>query len=214
MDEIKTHCIPMNPQMALQTFKRIKTCTRRPIVPQPAKGLHIGKYYDSDPRNDEWVLLDKHGDGIDAPEIKCPYGKVGDILKIREAWATMKVCDNVAPRHLPVNSPIWYCDTDVDEPTGCGDDKGKNRPSLFMPKWACRTTRVICGIDVQRIQDITEEEAKAEGVEKAYLTDQGYVLQHEQGNYKQGFEFLWDYLYGNTVYVWKNNPFVWVIRYV
>ncbi len=98
----------------------------------------------------------------------CPYGVAGDRLWVRETWATMICYNSTPPRDLPHNLPIWYKDTYLDEPTGCGDDMGKWRSPIFLPRWASRITLEITNVRVERVKDISEGDAKKEGVEPLY----------------------------------------------
>lgn len=82
-------------------------------------------------------------------------------------------------------------------------------PSIHMPRWACRTVVQITNIQVQRVQDISEEGAKAEGCAPAFEDWNGIV--HTQPFYKYGFKFLWESIHGPGS--WALNLWVWVIAF-
>lgn len=88
-------------------------------------------------------------DDRNAPDA-CPYGAPGDALWVRETWAPHP--------HGVMRCGAVYCA----EP-GAVPDAGRWRPSIHMPRWASRITLRITDVRVERLQDISEEDAKAEG---------------------------------------------------
>jgi len=142
-----------------------KKQTRRVIKPQPTGATswlpHIeasGFYPDKISAKPERLV--------------CKYGKPGDQLWVRETWGA------VWPADEPV--PLRQCEIEyrADLPPGCTDRPGewpadegngpevpKWRPSIHMPRWASRITLRIAGIRVERLQDISEDDARAEGCE-------------------------------------------------
>lgn len=105
------------------------------------------------------------GCGIDSPPNvdACPYGKPGDLLWLKESWRTLECYDNLPPRDVPVGSPIWYEATNGPFEPEYGF--GKLRPSIFMPRWASRITLRITSVRIERLNEISEDDAIAEGVE-------------------------------------------------
>jgi hypothetical protein len=86
------------------------------------------------------------------------------------------------------------------------------RPSIHMPRWASRITLEVAGVRVERLRDITEEGAKAEGVSPTcpiYGDCGGY--KHE--GHKEAFTKLWDSIYAKRGFGWDVNPLVWVIEF-
>ena len=84
------------------------------------------------------------------------------------------------------------------------------RPSIFMPRWASRITLEVTGIRVERLQDISEEDARAEGVTFAGWThcfNKEGLIPH-----KLQFMDLWDQINGKTA-PWGSNPWVWVVEF-
>jgi hypothetical protein len=77
------------------------------------------------------------------------------------------------------------------------------RPSIHMPRWASRITIEITDIRVERLQEITEEDAKKEGID-GVPTAVGIM-------YMPAFSRLWDFIHGKDS--WNQNPWVWVIEF-
>lgn len=95
----------------------------------------------------------------------------------------------------------------------------KPRPSIHMPRWASRITLEITGVRVERLQDISEADAKAEGADCLVTdncTDASRALLDmplmEDGNpYRNGYALLWESINGDGS--WAANPWVWVIEF-
>ena len=92
-------------------------------------------------------------------------------------------------------------------------------PSIHMPREAARIFLLVKNVRVERLQDITEEQARAEGVESAfeYNTIEGPVIRlDEDGYFYYGFKALWDSTIkpkDRSRYGWAANPWVWVIEF-
>ena len=90
----------------------------------------------------------------------------------------------------------------------------KWRPSIFMPRWASRITLEITEVRVERLQEITEEDARAEGLvyhkgfSQWYTSPDTLVFGH-----KTAFQILWDSLNAKRGYGWDTNPWVWPISF-
>jgi hypothetical protein len=88
----------------------------------------------------------------------------------------------------------------------------KWRPSIFMPRWASRITLEIVSVKVERVQEISKEDAIAEGVEAVMVDGHKYGLQ--TGNdYKWAFNQLWDSINAKRGYGWDVNPWVWAVTF-
>ena len=144
----------------------------------------------------------KHSPDDDCPYLenkiatRCPYGQPGDRLWVREAWRTVAEADAIPPRDLREAQRIWY---DAETPHQPG--AGKCRPSLFMPRWASRITLKITGTRLERLNDISEADAIAEGV----LTTPG------QDTPRTAFRALWESI--NGMGSWEINPWLWVVEF-
>ena len=91
---------------------------------------------------------------------RCPYGKVGDILYVRETFAGPDWLHSVPPREWGKNQPVWYF-ADGDPFYG---DWTWPKPSIHMPRWVSRIDLEITRVRLEFLQDITTEDVKAEGM--------------------------------------------------
>ena len=87
------------------------------------------------------------------------------------------------------------------------DDEGGWRPSIFMPRWASRITLEITDVRVQRLQEITEEDARAEGYHPK-INDS-----LPDWTAKESFKILWDSLNAKRGLDWDKNPWVWALSF-
>ena len=225
--------ILFNTEMVRAILDGRKTCTRRVIKPQweecpTCKYVHNEYIYDKMAEN---VYCARCGYPL-VPERRAPY-QPGDILYVRETWCG-----------LPVNEaghfrghPIYYYRADGDlRPEGW---RGAWHPSIHMPKEAARIWLKVTDVRVERLQDITEDGAEAEGMPDSldYPVDKAYcplckgegiigtVDVHSLGHmdvdcpycdsYRKRFENLWNSINQKNLdsYGWDANPWVWVIEF-
>jgi hypothetical protein len=168
-----------------------KTMTRRVVKPQPT--LDHGLVF-------EGIALGKFG-AVSDSVIACPYGTIGDRLWVKE---THHVRD--AGYVDGTGRDIVYKADDEDFPYGW-------TPSIHMPRWASRINLEITGIRVERVQDISEEDARAEGL-WCKFDGQGCEGQCHKcsATAKEAFEALWDSINSKRA-PWASNPWVWVIEF-
>ena len=123
------------------------------------------------------ILTERHGE-------YCPYGHPGDFLWVRETFYNSRM-DNSMPTHYRADNQdedfqlIW-------------------NPSIFMPRWASRILLEITAVRVERLQKISEDDARAEGVSPETVGP---------------FSELWDSINRKPGRTWADNPFVWVIEF-
>jgi hypothetical protein len=86
------------------------------------------------------------------------------------------------------------------------------KPSIHMPRWASRLTLEITEVRVQRVQEISEEDAIAEGVTLGHQSANGPVS-IDGNNARVGYRRLWDSLNAKRGYGWDANPWVWAITF-
>lgn len=148
----------------------------------------------------------------------CPYGEPGGRLWVREAWVADAQVDAIAPRDLSQGEPIQYPADGAVRQTGCSMvTPGKTRPSIHMPRWASRILLEVTDVRVERLQDISVEQAKAEGVrlytDHAELGDWWHVegIETYSADPRKSFELLWSSI--NNADAWAANPWVWVIEF-
>ena len=199
---------------------RTKTMTRRIINPQlPPDRVIV------DHNNGQiTVCLDDQTEKFPGPyELKtwkCPYGVVGDQLWVRETWRTEERASDMVDGVLfqdgtfrPIEDSgaaaiLWI---DAHANGKYGDDW---RSAMFMPRWASRITLEITGVRVERLQDITEEDAKAEVASErpAHGKIVGNLGRAGHWQFRQGFRELWDEINGKRA-SWGSNPWVWVVEF-
>ena len=142
-------------------------------------------------------------------KMRCPYGQPGDRLWVRETFGY------VSPDEF--ERPLEECRIEyrADLPEGCTDQPGqwpaeeargedivpKWRPSIFMPRSASRLILEITSIRVERLQEITEKDAEAEGCFEKEPDNDAVSM----------FADLWESLHGPGS--WELNPWVWVIEF-
>lgn len=176
-----------------------KTQTRRAVKPQPTvvNKTHLG-----------WRR--EHG-----LRLNCPYGESGDRLWVRETWALPPSYDPALHGDLrtkPRCGPVCYREQ---YSTGRPWPGSKWRPSIHMPRWACRLVLEVTSVRVERLQDISEEDAKAEGAtfnEKLASKKTNPKSRFQRTRHIRSFERLWDGLNDKRGYGWDENPWVWVIE--
>lgn len=198
-EKIEERPILFSDDMVQVTLDGRKTQARRVVKPQPDEDGLV-KPLDQD----QW-------EDTSAKSYRCRYGEPGDRLWVREFFH-LGTCPND-----PSPGLARYSDGSAklhkDAPSGSMDwcRMWKKRPSIRMPRWASRITLEITGIRVERLQDISEEDAKAEGV--TIRTDAriaSHFLEGEQGPAQLEFYALWDSI---SKHPWDSNPWVWVIEF-
>lgn len=178
-----------------------KTQTRRLVKPQPMDSGAPDHWRDTTAR--------------------CPYGAPGDRLWVRETWAPFDgdTNRNAAPAGVPA---MYRADRSfMVEP-------GRWRPSIHMPRWASRIDLEVTAVRVERLQAITEEDAKAEGADSLTASQalwKGSASQDgcaragypdapcNTGDWtpRDCFRLLWGAINGPGS--WDTNPWVWVVEF-
>lgn len=185
--------------MVRAILEGIKTQTRRVVKPQPFCETH-GVFHVG---GSKWEASEQDSMGRRissnrSDEWHCPYGAVGDRLWVRETHMPMP--------HL--NAKVFYRATD--RLVG-----GRWKPSIFMPRILSRALLEIVSIRVERLQEISEEDAYAEGCEGETCAPVGSTP--GDGStcwtlFKPAYQKLWDSINGKK-HPWSSNPFVWVIEF-
>lgn len=130
-----------------------------------------------------------------------PYGQPGDrLLWVRETFSGPWCMGDTPPSKWGRSSRIWYwADGNPDE-----GDWTRPRPSIHMPRWASRITLEVTGVRVERLQDISEADALAEGVS-------AILYEMRRATPRCDFQALWQSINGPDS--WAANPWVWVIEF-
>lgn len=128
---------------------------------------------------------------------------IGDRLWVRESWRALLEADKAAPSELRPHAPITY------EANG-SPFEGRLRASMHMPRWASRTTLIVEAIRIERLQDISEADAKAEGLEWIAPTfGVSGIASTWNSDPVASYAALWNHINGSGA--WEENP--WVIAY-
>ncbi|RAU43476.1 MULTISPECIES: hypothetical protein [unclassified Pseudomonas] len=202
MTQIKERPILFSAPMVRAILEGRKTVTRREVKKQAALDCLAAGFEPS------FLTLPGNAD-------LCPYGRAGDRLWVRETWAADAQVDSIAPRDLSQGEPILYPADCAVRQTGCSMiTQGRGRPSIHMPRWASRILLEIADVRVERLQDITYEQAVAEGVHR----DRGcrvWTATDEDGTCHKypipAFKDLWTGINGPQA--WESNPWVWVVEF-
>jgi hypothetical protein len=230
MSDMKERPIPFSAPMIRALLAGTKTQTRRVVKPEVAEALDFlgGSASDPDaPGVDlRWgeMQCDDSGDSgkpqwlaccADYPEegfieLGNPYGKPGDRLWVREAWRAVAPCDDQPPRDIQPNANWLRYEADATSDNGI--NWGKLRPGMFMPRWASRITLEVTGVRVERLQDISEAHALAEGIVPGYggfgLADGSHFHSVDP---RQSYLSLWEAINGAGSV--EANPWVWVVEF-
>lgn len=126
-----------------------------------------------------------------------PHGKPGDRIWVRETW-------NKYGGLLTYRADYDWIE-DMKKEMACHESYPKWHPSIHMPRWASRITLEITGVRVERLRDLSEDDAKSEGI----TPPSGGVLPGWE--YRINFRDLWMSIYGADN--WEANPWVWVIEF-
>lgn len=208
--------ILFNTDMVRAILDGRKTVTRRKIP------IDVVNYCDIDTDGTLLSYENDCGDFIE-PEKLCQY-KQGDILYVRETvWQKVGYYLDVDGE----TKPSWYKEfkytaTDEKPETGWNYSWAK-RPSIHMPKEAARIWLKVKDVRVERLQEITEEQAKAEGAKQCYEQINTienrpvtYIAEDGNGYYILGFKSIWNSTIKKSDldrYGWDANPWVWVIEF-
>ncbi|MDV9030522.1 hypothetical protein Q7C30_000190 [Pseudomonas sp. RAC1] len=206
MSQAKERPILFSGPMVRAILEGRKTVTRRPVKPGfPSSVTEVFPYAGAP---HVWMPALQSGEPWYEQVRECPYGRPGDRLWVREAWLADAQLDSIAPRDLSQGEPIMYPADGSFRQTGCAMiSQGRGRPSIHMPRWASRILLEITAVRVELLQDISEEQAEAEGVgflRRAPDADETLTA-------AQLFECLWSSINGDES--WSGNPWVWVVEF-
>ncbi|EKD4507402.1 hypothetical protein ORP75_004680 [Escherichia coli] len=144
---------------------------------------------------------------MDAPEHGlCPFGNVGDHIWVRETFNAFWLDNDVIQEIKDgVSLASELCDYKADYSDSSKPAEGWT-PSIHMPRWASRILLEITDVRVERLHDMSEADAKAEGASPAT-----YKITPPEAVYRVGFGDIWRGIYGQEN--WLSNPWVWVIEF-
>ncbi len=230
--------VPMifNTEMVKALLDGRKSVTRRPMKPQPEAS---GRGYDWWPSkvHQTMINLDKvkgdlFWDGVASDA--CPIASIGDLIYVRETFCPDPDCDHDSWDDHVLSFFEWnncgcsaaFIPDVLKTNEHCLFKAGgfpdlKWTPSIHMPRWASRITLKVTDVRIEQVQDITEAQAKQEGIRyHSIYNEWGGVEAHPDSRhhapqwrwYKKAtdaFKCLWNSVYSN----WDENPYVWVIEF-
>ena len=214
---MRAHPLLMKGPLVRATLAGLKTQTRRPIKPQPDDDIVDVEY---DAIAGLWLGNTQEDNDLGYTSswaARCPMGQAGDRLWVRETWQHYQNSGQRAADFSEHQRFAANCFYRADESNPRTKPlSGKWRPSLLMPRWACRLVLPLVSVRVERVQDITEEDAKAEGVERisagpGWECWMGYGPSSSCKTARDSFRSLWISIYGEAS--WDLNPWVWVAEW-
>lgn len=205
-----------------------KTQTRRLVKPQPQR---VGWYTQDDLPGVQfdWHEVDEDGDPTDSL-LRCPYGEPGDRLWVRETFAYCVLRTDITDERYSVSIPrdrytpptngslhSYHIAYRADEDPGDDPLEGPWRPSIHMPRWVSRLTLEVTDVHIERLRDISEADAIAEGLIPVggLNSQQMWAYSETTGGHfvdpRVAFHMLWNSIHGTES--WTANPWVWVVEF-
>ncbi|ASG87580.1 hypothetical protein [Salmonella enterica] len=180
-----------NAEMVRAILEGRKTQTRRPVNSSTADLLDLQKQYPHKKYN-----------------IGCPFGQPGDRLWVRETWAEAGASApdlTLYRANYPEHVPAHY--ENVPPVDGI-----RWTPSIHMPRWASRITLEITSVRVERLNNISYDDAISEGITQEWTCiDPGLGSYAHKNDVQDDYETLWKSIYGADS--WQANSWVWVIEF-
>jgi hypothetical protein len=174
---MKEHPIIFSTPMVQAILEGRKTMTRRIIKPQPSIDDFYAQVGSS---NGVPAINDYDSKRV----IKCPFGQPGNLLYVRETYCLIPpnyICYKAS--NINVTVKTW-------------------KPSIHMPKSYARIWLKVVNVRVERLQDISSDDARKGGIK-----EEDSVM----GDFRPGFLKIWDKIYGPES--WNENPWVWVVEF-
>lgn len=191
-----------------------KSQTRR-LVKFAVSNAHVDHFAELGlEHSGKWRCYDSLGEPMIDTPVRCPYGTPGQVLRMKEsAWVwCRKVRNGITGtgrakwRYEPVGRHVIYQADHPSRPAELIDDNPDHgwrlKVARFLPGWAVRMRLEVTDVRIERLLDITEEDARAEGVEKS---------QDKIFPYTYAYATLWETINGRGT--WKENPWVWVVSF-
>ncbi|MDM4317881.1 hypothetical protein QTP15_32255 [Klebsiella oxytoca] len=212
-----------NAEMVRAILDGRKTQTRRIMKIQPEhSGFGLRRVIDSKNGSDDgkyfWSLSDACGLKIRSKSFTCPFGSVGDRIWVREAFRVHSRATEVATLVYKASERnSWTEQTNRVPVSVCNKPATPEKwtPSLHMPRWASRLLLEITDVRVERLNAISEEDARAEGIIDGGCLNCGEPepcgCANPEPDATDAFAYLWQSIYGSDS--WNANPWVWVIEF-
>jgi hypothetical protein len=203
--EVKEHGILFSAPMVRSILAGTKTQTRR--IAKAPKGHRVGSL-DSIAGA---MMVVREDDPTRGRLVHAPHGPVGRRLWVRETWAPWgehleshgeaHVIED-ARRQMPWASIVRRADAN-----GGHVDVKRWKPAIHMPRWASRIALEVTRVRLERVQSITEYDARAEGVDTGPTVGEVYRLADGRVDARSVYADLWDTINGKGS--WASNPWCW-----
>lgn len=211
MSQVKERPILFSAPMVRAILESRKTVTRRALNAQALKnigyGVQLGECHEL-PR--EGPL---HPNSIGYYTDFCPFGQPGDRLWVRETFIDLR---GTGVEHRPdPDGPLQRYAYAADCRPGSHSDEArkdfglKYKPSIHMPRAACRILLEITDVRVERLQDISRADIRAEGLQ----CPPELASDDVSPNYRDWYPAAWRELWNSTGGNWDANPWVWVVEF-
>lgn len=206
-----------------------KTQTRRIVKPQPPAHLHLQPMFGWNAHDQKavgtpglWRVAGPDYPDCASDDRRCPYGVPGDTLWVRESWALHERFTDVGRVVYAATANRSWTEAHQDFPIGLiGDRKARPfqegfKPSIHMPRWASRLTLTVTDVRAERLQDCSERDAIAEGLQ---VKGQGFMPSYRGADNlpwrpefpRDAYADLWDKINGKGS--WAANPWVWAVSF-
>lgn len=215
-EEMKERPVIFNGEMVRAILAGRKTQTRRVMKVQPPEGwgpLNSFGVEDPNARTYTKAVVDRHGYMQAGPQVfgvadetwgaVSPFGQPGDRLWVRETHREVGYSECGCSDHCECQKGGYVYRADG----FYGEEKWT--PSIHMPRSACRLLLEITDVRVERLNDINEQDALAEGMDDG--TSQAAIAVGWFEKPRKAFRRLWERIYGQES--WDSNPWVWVVEF-
>jgi hypothetical protein len=212
MSEPKQRPILFSAAMVRALLAGTKTQTRRALKHQPIDILPMPQK-----PSEQWVTLDQREPESKEKVVRCRFGVPGDELWVRETW--QKIYErHDGQRFTEARPGFQYRRSWIEYAATSREPPPKWRPSIHMPRAHCRITLRITDVRVERLQDISEADAIAEGVHRdvqSWRTDVMWSRCAESGvmysTARMAYCDLWCEINGRNS--WNANPWIWALSF-
>jgi hypothetical protein len=225
---MEEHPILFSKAMVCALLEGRKTQTRRVMSfqPEPHTEVHGPELYapvvvkcgEEEPGTE---IFGVYGDDWG---LKCPYGQPGDRLWVREKWRCEELESGLDGVRFSGDNTFRKIENTIETSHSLGEHNNnrtlwinnKWRPSIFMPRWACRIELEIVSVRAERVREITRNDAIAEGVSGVWKNPpekEEYYQRVLLNPYVANYSVLWDEINASRGFGWDVNPWVWVIEF-
>lgn len=216
---MKERPILMSAPMVRAILAGTKTQTRRAIAKQATHDLYYQRMYGVSPPPNPvafgtpglWRIVGPDYPDNKEDDVPCPYGVPGDRLWVREnGWERPERTPKMMREGADTWAPYYY-DADGISEQEAADFKAwgfKRRPSIHMPRAACRIVLEVTGVRVDRLQDISQADSIAEGAPGGHGAIPGYAY---NATPREHYMAVWAAVNGAAS--WAANPWVWVVEF-